>query len=38
MEKRMGAQTIEMKAGHLSLISHREEITQLILKAAGQQT
>jgi hypothetical protein len=26
------------KAGHLSLISHPEEITRLILKAAGQQT
>ena len=37
MAKRMGAQTIEVKASHLSLISHPEEITRLILKAAGQQ-
>jgi pimeloyl-ACP methyl ester carboxylesterase len=36
MAKRMGAQTIEVKASHLSLISHPEEITRLILKAAGQ--
>jgi hypothetical protein len=27
-----------VKASHLSLISHPEEITRLILKAAGQQT
>ena len=38
MAKRMGAKTIEVKASHLSLISHPEEITRLILKAAGQQT
>ena len=38
MAKRMGAQTIEVKASHLSLISHPEEITRLILKAAGEQT
>jgi pimeloyl-ACP methyl ester carboxylesterase len=37
MAKRMGAQTIEVKASHLSLISHPEEITRLILKAAGKQ-
>ncbi|MBV9532253.1 MAG: alpha/beta hydrolase [Bradyrhizobium sp.] len=37
MARRMGAKTIEVKAGHLSLISHPEEITQLILEAAGQQ-
>jgi pimeloyl-ACP methyl ester carboxylesterase len=36
MAKRMGATTIEVKAGHLSLISHPEEITQLILEATGQ--
>lgn len=35
MAKRMGAKTIEVKASHLSLISHPEEITQLILEAAG---
>jgi pimeloyl-ACP methyl ester carboxylesterase len=36
MAKRMGATTIEVKASHLSLISHPDEITQLILEAAGQ--
>ena len=36
MAKRMGAQTIEVKASHLSLISHPDEITRLILEAAGQ--
>jgi pimeloyl-ACP methyl ester carboxylesterase len=36
MAKRMGATTIELQSGHLSLISHPDEITQLILKAAGQ--
>jgi pimeloyl-ACP methyl ester carboxylesterase len=38
MAKRMGAKTIEVKASHLSLISHPDEITQLILEAAGQRT
>jgi pimeloyl-ACP methyl ester carboxylesterase len=37
MAQRMGARTIEVKASHLSLISHPEEITHLILEAAGQQ-
>src|SRR5882762_2777778 len=36
MAKRMGAKTIEVKASHLSLISHPDEITRLILEAAGQ--
>ncbi len=36
MAKRMGATTIEVKASHLSLISHPDEITRLILQAAGQ--
>ena len=36
MAKRMGANTIEVKASHLSLISHPDEITRLILEAAGQ--
>lgn len=35
MAKRMGATTIELKASHLSLISHPQEITDLILAAAG---
>jgi pimeloyl-ACP methyl ester carboxylesterase len=37
MAKRMGATTIEVKASHLSLISHPQEITDLILKAAGRR-
>jgi pimeloyl-ACP methyl ester carboxylesterase len=36
MAKRMGARTIEVKASHLSLISHPDEITRLILESAGQ--
>jgi hypothetical protein len=35
MAKRMNAKTIEVKASHLSLISHPEEIANLILEAAG---
>ncbi|AHF84491.1 hydrolase [Rhizobium leguminosarum bv. trifolii WSM1689] len=38
MAKRMGAKTIEVKASHLSLISHPDEIARLILEAAGQST
>jgi pimeloyl-ACP methyl ester carboxylesterase len=38
MAKRMGAKTIEVKSSHLSLISHPDEITRLILEAAGHQT
>ncbi len=37
MARRMGAKTIELKASHLSLISHPEEITRLILEAAGHE-
>jgi len=36
MAKRMGAKTIEVKASHLSLISHPGEITRLIQEAAGR--
>ncbi|MDN3276519.1 alpha/beta hydrolase [Frankia sp. RB7] len=36
MAKRMGAKTIEVRASHLALISHPEEIAGLILEAAGQ--
>jgi pimeloyl-ACP methyl ester carboxylesterase len=36
MAKRMEATTIEVKASHLSLISHPQEITDLILRAAGR--
>ncbi len=35
MAKRMGAKTIEVKASHLSLISHPDEIAALIVEAAG---
>jgi pimeloyl-ACP methyl ester carboxylesterase len=35
MAKRMGARTIEVKSSHLSLISHPDEITRLILEAAA---
>jgi pimeloyl-ACP methyl ester carboxylesterase len=34
MAKRMGAKTVEVKASHLSLISHPNEIAALILEAA----
>jgi pimeloyl-ACP methyl ester carboxylesterase len=37
MAKRMGATTIEVKSSHLSLISHPQEITDLILQAAGRR-
>lgn len=37
MAKRMGAKTIEVKASHLSLISHPREITALIFEAAGHR-
>jgi pimeloyl-ACP methyl ester carboxylesterase len=36
MAKRMGAKTIEVKASHLSLISHPDVITDLILEAARE--
>jgi len=35
MAKRMSAKTIEVKSSHLSLISHPQEITDLILEAAS---
>jgi pimeloyl-ACP methyl ester carboxylesterase len=35
MAKRMGAKTIEVKASHLSLISHPDTIARLIVEAAG---
>lgn len=37
MAERMGAETIEVKASHLSLISQPDIIASLILKAAGRQ-
>jgi pimeloyl-ACP methyl ester carboxylesterase len=36
MAKRMGAKTIEVKAGHVSLISQPDTIANLILEAAGR--
>ena len=36
MTKRMGAETIEVKASHLSLISQPDAIIELILDAAGR--
>ncbi|WP_375462095.1 alpha/beta fold hydrolase [uncultured Enterovirga sp.] len=36
MAKRMNARTIELKASHLSLISHPQKIADLILEAAGR--
>jgi pimeloyl-ACP methyl ester carboxylesterase len=35
MAKRMGAQTIEIPASHLGIVSHPHEIAGLILRAAG---
>jgi pimeloyl-ACP methyl ester carboxylesterase len=36
LAKRMNATTIEIEAGHLSLVSHPKEVADLILAAAGQ--
>jgi pimeloyl-ACP methyl ester carboxylesterase len=36
LAKRMKATTIEIDAGHLSLVSHPKEVANLILEAAGQ--
>ena len=35
LAKRMKAKTIELNSGHLSLITHPRQITELILRAAG---
>src|SRR3954471_10449783 len=37
LAKRMNATTIELDAGHLSLVSHPKEIADLILAAAGHK-
>lgn len=37
LAKRMDADTIEVDAGHLSLVSHPQQIADLILKAAGRK-
>ena len=36
LAKRMNAKTVELEAGHLSLVSHPKEIANLILAAAGR--
>ncbi len=36
LAKRMGATTIEVDAGHLSMVSHSKQIADLILQAAGR--
>lgn len=38
LASRMGATTIELESGHLSLVTHAQEIAQLILDAAGVVT
>src|SRR6266436_99244 len=37
LAKRMNATTVELEAGHLSVVSHPKEIADLILAAAGRQ-
>ncbi len=37
LAKRMKAQTIEVQSGHLSLLSHPDEIARLILRASGRE-
>jgi pimeloyl-ACP methyl ester carboxylesterase len=37
LAKRMNATTVELDAGHLSLVSHPKEIADLILAAAGRR-
>jgi pimeloyl-ACP methyl ester carboxylesterase len=37
LAKRMNATTVELNAGHLSLVSHPQEIADLILAAAGRK-
>ena len=37
LAKRMNATTVELEAGHLSLVSHPNEISDLILAAAGRR-
>ena len=37
LAKRMNATTVEVEAGHLSLVSHPKEIADLILAAAGRR-
>ncbi len=32
--QRMGATTVEVASGHVAMVSHPDEVTQLIMKAA----
>ena len=36
LAERMGAHTIELESGHLAMITHPQEVAQLILTAAGR--
>ena len=36
MAKRMGARTIELASSHVSMISHPDEVTNLIVEASRQ--
>ena len=38
MADRIGATTVEIEAGHLSLITHSDQIAELILDAAAATT
>ena len=38
LAKRMNARTIELDAGHLSLLSHPREVANLILEASGRKS
>jgi pimeloyl-ACP methyl ester carboxylesterase len=37
LAKRMNATTVELDAGHLSLVSQPDKVADLILAAAGQR-
>ena len=37
LAKRMNATTVELEAGHLSLVSHPKEVADLVLAAAGRK-
>jgi alkanesulfonate monooxygenase SsuD/methylene tetrahydromethanopterin reductase-like flavin-dependent oxidoreductase (luciferase family) len=37
LAKRMNATTIELEAGHLSLVSQPDQVADMILAAAGQR-
>jgi pimeloyl-ACP methyl ester carboxylesterase len=37
LAKRMGAHTVELESSHLSLVSHPDDIANMILQAAGRK-